>query len=446
MNKYPVLACVLSLVAAVMAGCNPAGEFRDIVESGNDALSKEDAAYRNLKAAAEKRGEGSVAALSAWTGALANLNAVMNAANKRLAGKAETKIRGNKDVQAALSRFQHGVDEVLSRNYSEANLKLVPSWKMDEARKLALAVPNTLKQISSLYSVVFAAANAHAGRDYTIAVLEDTALLDTYGPCVDRVEQVTRGQAKNGYCVAAARAACGHQIDLGCVAGKVKAAISNNLCPEVVTETYKVALDQTIRESDFVKANEEIKDVKSGNIVSEPNPDRTVSTFCPGAFHTGQDAVLSALACGFGTARVRVYGYNESRHVQVEVEGLKHSDNPRKDVLLDVYADGQYVGTRSIRPDHSWVNNVYSFQITERAFQPGSLIKLQFRDLVDVQVYNEKTGQYKNKKAHWIVEAQLKGEDVPFIKKREVHVTKYKPNTWVNGIVNSCVSAVPVLK
>jgi hypothetical protein len=219
------------------------------------------------------------------------------------------------------------------------------------------------------------------------------------------------------------------------------------MCPEVKTEMLKIPAGQNFRAEDHIDSRvEEIKEWRYGATVSEPNPNRNVATFCQGDYSEQDNAVLSRTFCGFGP-KVRIYGFNQDRHVQVDIEGVRHSGDPTKDVIVDIYAEGSFIGTRVIRSDYGWSNNVYTFMVTERAFQWGSKLKLQFRDLVSVDFHDKQTGQFTHTgKVHWIVDAQINGEDVPTIQMREVFMTKYMPNTWVGGIVNSCVSSTPVLK
>lgn len=439
------MVCIAAASAAMVAGCNPVTEFRNIVDGGSEALSQEGAAYRQLTATAPSRGEAAIGALSAWVGKLNNLAATMAEASKKLQGKKEAKIRANKDVQTALSRFKSGVDEVLGRNYGEAALKLVPPWRLREAQDVAAQVPTALSKVGSYYEAVFATKSPYAGKTYGVDVIEDQAVLDTYASCVDKVAQVSRSQAKSNYCVSAAQIACGHQINVGCVEGKVRAALSNNLCPEVKTVVLKINADQVFRPEGSISANEELKEWKYGAYVSEPNPDRSFGTFCQGNYDAAAKVVTSSTICGFGP-KVRIYGYDpETRHVLVEIEGVKNQDDPRKDVIVDIYAEGSFVGTRVVRADYGWRNNVYAFEITERAFQENSRVKLQFRDLVNVNI-NSDPSLPKQKRAHWVVDAVITGPDLPFLKKREVLLTKYTPNTWVAGIVNACVSPEPILK
>ena len=443
------LAAAVSAVAVLtvlFTGCNPVGAFHDLVDGGNEALSKEDMSYRQLKTTAPVRGEAAIADLSNWIGTLNNLKTVMSTANDKLSGKAAQKIRASQDVQTALSRFKSGIDVVLSRSYAEAGLKLVPPWRMNEAQNIALQAPNTLRAISSFYQAIFATANPYAGKDYTIVVQQDEAILDTYQGCVQGVESAARGQAKSNYCVNAARAACGHQINLGCVQSQMVNALVNNICPDVKTFDFTIPANESFNPSAHINSNtEELKEWKYGRIVTEPNPDRNVGTFCPGQFDAAAKAVRSSMSCyGYGP-KVRIYGYNEDRHVLVEIEGVKHANDPRRDVKVNMYAEGRYVGQHVIRPDYGWANNVYSFMITESAFQMNSMVRLEFLDMVDVDVTDE-AGQIHHKTAHWVVDAQIKGEDVAFLHKKEVRLTKYMPNAWVGGIVSACVSQTPVLK
>jgi hypothetical protein len=443
-----IVLVLLAAVAAAFAGCDRVKEFNDLLTGGTEALSKESSAYLTLKAAAPNRGEAQIPALRNWIGTLKNLKAVLEKANEKLTGKNESKIRADKDVQATLARFRAGVDEVLSRNYGEAALKLVPPWRLDEARGVAMDAPGSLKSISGLYARVFAATNPHDGKTFQIDVLEDLQILDTYQGCIDKVEAVSKSQAKSGYCVSAARVACGHQIDLACVETQVKDSLKNNLCPDVKSETIRIDAGETFRPESHVGSNEELKEWKYGQYVKETNPNRTVSTFCPGDYDNASDAVLSTGYCGYGKPKVRIYGYDEKRHVLVEIEGVKHSDDSRKDVLVNVYVDNQYVGQRVITPSYGWSNdnNVYSLTITERAFQWGTKVRLKFLDLVDVNVVDQNGASTGTKKAPWVVDAEIRGEDVPFIKKREVILTKYTPNSWVGGIVRACAATAPVLK
>lgn len=435
------------MIGAAVTGCNPVGEFRDLVQGGTDALSKEDASYRQLKLSAGARGEASVGDLAQWTSNLSNLKAVMADAAEKLRGKNETKIRANKDVQTTLARFQAGVDEVLGRNFSEVDLKLVPSWRLAEAEKMAIDAAVILRAISGYYETVFATQNRFSGKNFNLNVQVDSALVDTYDSCVRQVAASSSAQALNNYCVSAARVACGHQIDVGCVQRRMQSALRSNICPELKTETFTVPATEAFDPSAHVDSrSEELKDWRYGRDVVEPNPNRTVSTFCPSSNLATPKTVGSTTFCGFGP-KVRVYGYDlETRHVTVEIENVRHQDNPRKDVVVDLYAEGTFVGTRVIRPDFGWNGNVYSFELTERAFQENSVVKLQFRDLISVATTDQQTGVERTKRAHWVVEAQIKGPDVPFLRKREVFVTKYTPNTWVSGVVNGCVSATPVVR
>ncbi len=436
----------IAALAAVMTGCNPVGDFHDLVEGGNEALSKEDLAYRQLKSTAPARGEAAITDLSRWIGTLNNLKTVMSTANAKLGGKSAQKIRASQAVQTALSRFKSGIDEVLSRSYSEAGLKLVPPWRLSEAQQIAMQAPNTLKAISSYYEAIFSTANPYAGKSFTIEVSEDQAILDTYQGCVDGVAAAARGQAKSNYCVNAAAAVCGHQIDLGCVQSKMRGALVNNICPDVRSFDFTIPANESFNPNAHVNSNEELKEWRYGRMITEPNPNRNVATFCPGQFNSEAKAVMSSTSCyGFGP-KVRIYGYNEDRHVQIEIEGVKHANDPRRDVKVNMYAEGRYVGQHVIRPDYGWNNNVYTFMINEAAFQYNSLVRLEFLDMVDVDVTDQATGQIRHKTAHWVVDAQIKGADVAFLHKKEVRLTKYMPNAWVGGIVSSCAAQAPVLK
>ncbi|MBI3555796.1 MAG: hypothetical protein HY074_06005 [Deltaproteobacteria bacterium] len=441
------LCSIAALTAMILTGCNPVGDFHDLVEGGNEALLKEDMAFRQLKSSAPARGEAAISDLSGWVGTLNNLKTVMSTANEKLSGKAAQKIRASQAVQTALSRFKSGIDEVLGRSYADAGLKLVPPWRMGDAQAIAMQVPNTLKAIGSYYQAIFSATNPYAGRSFTIDVQQDEAILDTYQGCVEKVEMAARGQAKSNYCVNAARAACGHQIDLGCVQGKMMGALANNICPDVKTFDFTIPANEPFNPNAHINGGtEELKEWKYGRIVTEPNPDRNVATFCPGQFNPEAKAVMSSMSCyGYGP-KVRIYGYNQDRHVQIEIEGVKHANDPRKDVKVNMYAEGRYVGQHVIRPDYGWNNNVYTFMITESAFQYNSMVRLEFLDMVDVDVTDQATGQLRHKTAHWVVDAQIKGEDVPFLTKKEVRLTKYMPNAWVGGIVRSCAAQAPVLK
>ncbi|MBI3542288.1 MAG: hypothetical protein HY075_03300 [Deltaproteobacteria bacterium] len=452
MNRHFGMAHAIISVAAVavaFTGCNPVGEFRDLVQGGTEALSKEDAAYRSLKNVAPTRSEGAINALREWSGSIANLRAVMKTANEKLQGSKESKIRASKDVQSALDRFKSGVDTVLGRNYAEASLQLVAPWRLGEAQQIAAGIPNAMREISSYYQVVFQATNPNAGKSYEINVRQDEQILDTYQGCVDRVAAVTKSQGKSEYCVSAARAACGHQINLGCVTDQVRNQLVGNICPDVKTETVLIAAGDSFRPESRIGANEELKEWKYGSYVKEANPDRNVSTFCQGDYDASTEVVgsRSGYSCSAysGKGLVRIYGYDENRHVHVEIEGVHNQFDARKDVRMGIYVDGRYVGERVIQPDFGWVNNVYALDVTERAFQVGSRLKLQFREHVPVTMSREDGTQF-TKNVHWEVDVEIRGEDVPFIRKREVHVTKYTPNSWVGGIVNSCVSQTPVLK
>jgi hypothetical protein len=350
-----VALCAVFAMGLVSAGCDKTDDVRSSVAGISEETALEASAYSALKAASKARGGESTRALQEWVRRLEDVASSLNGAIRVLADLSEKDRKaalGDAKVAEGLESLKRGLDAILDRKYNlEAPLQYVPSWRMAESKALARRASAVLDQVNRQYSKLFPGTNINERNTFVIGVELDAELVDTQPACIERVRDLTLSHGDSSFCVDAAEAACGHQVDLSCVERNVVSKLRSFGCSRVVADSRMLSKGQKFDPSQYLGRGEQLAGpAEYGEVIREENPNREAEVFCAsnGGFSGRNGHMLGyASMCKADEAKVRVYGYDSQGRVTVEIEGLRHSgaEARDRDVVVELFVNGRNVGS-----------------------------------------------------------------------------------------------------